>query len=412
MWERFSFYGMRALLILYMTAPIAAGGLGLPVPEAASLYGLYTSAVYLASLPGGWIADRFLGQQEAVFWGGILITLGQFVLLSPDPTVFRLGLGMIVAGTGLLKSNASALVGQLYAAGDRRRDAGFSVFYMGINLGAMISPLICGYLGEKINYRYGFAAAGLGMILGLIQYQLGRPTLGLAGRRPMPGASPAQPLTARGWNQEELSRLAALGVLVAASAIFWSLYEQAGSTLNLFALERVRSEIFGWAFPASWFQSVPALMVIALAPAFAWLWVRLGKRDPSPVIKFTLGLLLAGLGFLLLVPAAQRATGGLRVSPWWLVGTYFLHTVGELCLSPVGLSATTKLAPARAAGLLMGVWFLSIALGNFLGGKMAGFYRELELSRLFGNIAALGIAAGLVLALLTRPMNKLMGEAR
>jgi POT family proton-dependent oligopeptide transporter len=276
----------------------------------------------------------------------------------------------------------------------------------------MISPLICGYIGQKINYRYGFAAAGAGMILGLLQYRLGRGTLGTAGLRPPLAPAGPSAQTAASWSNDEKRRLAAMGVLVLASAVFWSLYEQAGSTLNLFAEEKSRNEILGWAFPSSWLQAVPALMVIAMAPMFAWLWVRLGKRDPSPVVKFTLGLVFAGLGFLLLVPAAQLAGTTGRVSPLWLIGTYFLHTVGELCLSPVGLSATTKLAPARAGGLLMGIWFLSMSIGNFMGGQMAALYGALDLGRLFLNIALFGIGAGIVLVCFVRPMDRLMGGAR
>ncbi len=412
MWERFSYYGMRALLILYMTSAAAEGGLGLEVGRATTLYGLYTSSVYLASLPGGWLADRFLGHQNAIIWGGALIALGQFLLLSPESSIFLAGLVVIVAGTGLLKSNAATVVGQLYPANDPRRDAGFSIFYTGINLGAMIAPIICGYIGQRINYRYGFAVAGLGMIAGLIQFQLGRRHLGSAGLAVPRTAAKSASAAPSAWTPAELRRLLALGALVVASAVFWSLYEQAGSTLNLFAEERSTNAIGSWTFPSSWLQAVPALMVIALAPVFAWIWVKLGPHDPSPVFKFTLGLVFAGLGFLLLVPAAKITMGGARVAPIWLIGTYLLHTIGELCLSPVGLSATTRLAPARAAGFLMGIWYLSIAIGNYLGGAIAGFYGQLPLDRLFLQVAAFGIVSGLILLAFARPIQRLMGGER
>jgi POT family proton-dependent oligopeptide transporter len=410
MWERFSYYGMRAILVLYMTAAVADGGLGFDVAMAGTLYGAYTSLAYLASLPGGWIADRFLGQQNAIFWGGIAITIGQFVLMLPGRAAFFGGLLIIAAGTGLLKANASAVVGQLYSPGDRRRDAGFSIFYMGVNLGAMISPIICGYLGQVIDYRLGFGAAGVGMILGLIQYQYGRRHLGTAGLEP-PARQSAQSGEAP-RTPDESKRLLALGILIIASAIFWSLFEQAGSTLNLFALDKTRNEIGGWQFPSSWFQSLNSIFLLAIAPLLAWLWIRLGERDPGPVVKFTLGLLLAGLGFLVLVPGAAATEGGDRVSPLWLTATYLLHTIGELCLSPVGLSATTKLAPARAAGFAMGVWFLSISAGNFLGGQLAGLYASMNLAELFHAVGLAGIAAAAVLLAFNGPITRLMRGVR
>jgi POT family proton-dependent oligopeptide transporter len=410
MWERFSYYGMRALLILYMTAAVGDGGLGMPVAQAGALYGTYTASVYFASLPGGWLADRFFGQQRAVLYGGILIAIGQFVLAAPGLTPFYLGLTIIAGGTGLLKANASTIVGQLYAAGDRRRDAGFSIFYMGINLGAFLSPLICGYIGQRIDWRLGFAAAGVGMILGLIQYLTGRRTLGDAGLHP--GASQPRAAIAPGAERDETRRLMALGILLLGSIVFWALYEQAGSTLNLFAEDRSDNRLFGYSFPSSWYQALPALFVIALAPVFAWIWIRLKDRDPSPVVKFTLGLVFVGAGFLLLVPAAYIADGGQKVSPMWLVGVYFLHTVGELCLSPVGLSATTKLAPARMAGLLMGVFFLTLSAGNYLGGQISTLYGRVDLVDLFRAVGLAGVAAGLVLLTLNGPMKRLMGESR
>ena len=464
LWERFSYYGMRALLILFMTASVASGGLGFDVAKAAAVYGLYTAMVYMLSLPGGWIADRFLGQRKAVFYGGVLIAVGNLCLALPTLTSFYLGLALSVAGAGLLKPNVSVMVGQLYSAGDSRRDAGFSIFYMGINLGAFLSPLVCGYLGQRINWHLGFAVAAAGMVLGLIQYVAGGKHLGEAGLRAASPASPGTTKTLRrglgaavilvaalvwlqssgvvtitaqmlsdalgvillltvvafffwlfssnAWTPTERKRLVVVGVLFAASASFWCVFEQAGSTLNLFAERSTDKVILGFAFPSSWLQSLNALFIIALAPVFAWLWVRLGAREPSSPTKFVLGLLAAGLGFVVLALGASSAARGIQVSPMWLVVVYLFHTIGELCLSPVGLSAMTKLAPPRIGGLLMGVWFLSLSVGNYLGGRIASMYEKLPLMSLFGLIAAFGIGAGLVLSLFVRPSKSLMGGVK
>jgi POT family proton-dependent oligopeptide transporter len=465
MWERFSYYGMRALLVLFMTAPAISGGLGFDVAKAGALYGLYTAMVYMLSLPGGWIADRFLGQRKAVLYGGVLIAAGNTCLAVPSVSFFYLGLIISAIGTGLLKPNASVMVGQLYAADDRRRDAGFSIFYMGINLGAFLSPLACGWVGQKVDWHLGFGLAALGMTLGLVQYVAGGKHLGGAGLSPVPAASPAAAakqarwlriglgsaaglilsllllnwsgaldvtvqalseilgvallltvvifffwlFSTGGWTPTERKRLLVIGVLFAASALFWCVFEQAGSTLNLFAQRSTDKNILGFAFPASWLQSLNALFIIALAPVFAWLWVRLGSREPSSPAKFVFGLVAAGLGFVVLALGAAHVTGGAQVSPMWLVGVYLLHTVGELCLSPVGLSAMTKLAPARIGGLVMGVWFLSLSVGNYLGGRIASHYEALPLANLFWLIAAFGLGAGLILALLVKPTKALMG---
>ena len=466
MWERFSYYGMRALLLLYMTAPIAAGGLGFDAAQGGAVYGLYTSMVYMATLPGGWIADRLIGQRRAVLYGGILIASGHFSMAVPSMATFYLGLFLIVIGTGLLKGNVSVIVGQLYAPADIRRDAGFSIFYMGINLGAFLAPLVCGYLGQQISWHMGFAAAGVGMLIGVIQYVMGSKSLGDAGMRPAPAASPeaaatlkrqAQiwgavivallvvigvgtytgmlPITATqvadaagvflllvivgffgwlffssGWTREERNRLYVIGVLFLAASLFWSVFEQAGSTLNLFADRNTHNEVLGYAYPSSWFQSVNSLFIFALAPVFAWLWIRLASqgREPSSPAKFAFGLIFVGLGFAILIPPARMSEQGALVSPSWLIATYFLHTVGELVLSPVGLSAMTRLAPVRIAGLMMGVWFLASSVGNFIGGRVAGFYEAWALPSLFGAVAAFAIGAGVILFALVPSMRKLM----
>jgi POT family proton-dependent oligopeptide transporter len=457
MWERFSFYGMRALLILFMVATVEHGGLGFTTSKAGAVYGLYTAMVYLLSLPGGWIADRIIGQRRAVLIGGIVIALGHFAMAFPRIETFYLGLALIVIGTGLLKPNISTMVGALYTAKDIRRDAGFSIFYMGINLGAFLSPLVCGYLGENINWHYGFAAAGVGMTLGLLQYLAGAKYLGVAGlqrkgsekdlqlfRRVVAGlfagilivaglygsglmTFSAEALsnafgvilagivvvffgwllTSKDYSPVERSRFWVILVLFLAATLFWSAFEQAGSTLNLFAARN--TNLHAWDFPlwglfrASYYQSFNSVFLIALAPLFALLWVKLGPKNPSSTAKFSWGLLFVGLGFAVLIPVATST----NVSPWWLALTYLLHTIGELCLSPVGLSAMTKLAPQRAVGMMMGVWFMADSVGNFIGGRLASVYESFPLPLLFGLVAAFCLLLALVLLFLIRPMRRL-----
>jgi len=414
MWERFSYYGMRAILILYMVAAIENGGLGFPTERAASIYGWYTALAYAAAIPGGWIADRLLGPYRSVLLGGVVIAAGQFCLaLHPLPFFFA-GLALNVAGTGLLKPNASTMVGSLYEEGDPKRDAGFSIFYMGINLGAMISPLICGWLGQRIDWHYGFAAGGVGMALGVAQYVLGRKRLerGLQRleRERLGGGDRRGPVTHAAFTAVEWKRIGAVGILFFFSVLFWAAFEQAGSSLNLFADRMTSNVAFGFSFPSSWYQAVNSVFIIALAPAFAWLWVRLGRLEPSSPAKFTYGLIFVGLGFLLLVPASRIASPpGTLVSPLWLIGVYLLHTIGELCLSPVGLSVVTKLAPARIVGSMMGIWFLSLSVGNKIGGWVAGFFETLPLPQLFGAVFLTTTAAAVILALMIRPIRGLMG---
>jgi proton-dependent oligopeptide transporter, POT family len=414
MWERFSYYGMRAFLILYMTAPAAAGGLGLADRDAASIYGTYTGSVWAAAILGGLVADRWLGQYRSVLLGGIIIAAGHFTLAFPPLPFFYTGLALIVIGTGLLKPNVSTLVGSLYEPGDARRDAGFSIFYMGINLGAFIGPLIAGGLAQSVSWHIGFAAAGVGMAAGLIQYVLGKrhlqPALTRIEARPSSskgaGAAASDAMTSDDWK-----RIAAITVLFVFASIFWAAYEQAGSTLNLFADRYTRLSVLGFSFPSSWFQSVQPFFVIVLAPVFAWFWIRLGSSQPSSPAKFAYGLLFAGLAFLVLVPAAASAQSGegVRVSPMWLVFAFFLTELGELCLSPVGLSVVTKLAPSRILGLMMGVWFLSNSVGNKLAGYAAGFFSTLPLTVLFGAVAAITLAAAMILLVLVKPIKRLMG---
>ena len=417
MWERFSYYGMRAFLILYMTASASAGGLGFPVATAASIYGTYTGSAWAASILGGLVADRGLGQYRSVLIGGIIIAAGHFTLAFRALPLFYTGLALIVIGTGLLKPNVSAMVGSLYEDGDSRRDAGFSIFYMGINLGAFIGPLIAGYLAQRVDWHIGFACAGVGMILGLTQYIIGkerlRPALNkLAARRKEEATS--QRGAGSGFSAQEWKRMGAVAIFFVIASLFWGAYEQGGSTLNLFADRYTRLTALGFSFPSSWFQSVPAAFVILLAPVMAWIWVRLGSREPSSPTKFGIGLLFEGLAFLLLVPAAAFAQSGngLLVNPWWLVASYFIGEIGELALSPVGLSVVTKLAPTRVVGLMMGLWLLSTAVGNKLAGWTAGFFTTLPLPTLFGYVAAVMLVSAAILAVLIKPIRGLMGGVR
>jgi len=359
-----------------------------------------------------------------VLIGGIIIALGHFTLAFHALPFFYAGLSLIVIGTGLLKPNASTLVGSLYEQGDPRRDAGFSIFYMGINLGALTGPLIAGRLAEGTDWHLGFACAGVGMTLGLIQYVLGKrhlqPALDrIAAQRPVPAApvaaAPRPNLVRTVWDAlrsfsvAEWKRIAAVFVFFLFASFFWGAYEQAGSTLTLFADRYIRLELLGMKLYASWFVSVQAAFVILLSPIFAWLWIKLGPRQPSSPAKFALALLFMGIAFLVLVPAGGIAQGGVKISPLWLVGVYFIEELGEVCLYPVGLSVVTKLAPARIVGLMMGVFFLSNALGNKLAGWSAGFISTTPLPTLFGVTAAVCLGAALIMFLLLKPVKRLMG---
>ncbi len=465
MWERFSYYGMRALLILFMT-DAAHGGLGMSAERAGAIYGLYTFGVYALALAGGWIADRLIGQRRAVLYGGILIALGHYSLAIHAVPTFYLGLGLIVAGTGLLKPNVSAIVGDLYVEKDARRDAGFSIFYMGINVGAFFGPLVCSWLGEPragapwVNWHYGFGAAGVGMTLALVQYVAGQKYLLGAGQRKADASLPASmrdarrklvlgaaavvagtalivglawarivPLTlvrfARGtgvlvaviavayfawvivWECRdgvERRRVGLCAVLFLGAALFWSGFEQAGSSMNLFARDFTDRSVLGTELTAGALQSVNPIFIILLAPVIGSLWVWLRSRNPSIPVKFGLGLVLLGAGFLVMAWGSTGLGAG-KVGMQWLVATYFLHTVGELCLSPVGLSSITKLAPDRLVGQMMGTWFMGAALGNLIAGLVAGYIRAMPLPLLFGVVAAIVGVAGLVFLLLSRPMG-------
>ena len=468
MWERFSYYGMRSLLVLFLTASLQKGGFGLDDATATAIYGLYTASVYLSGLPGGWIADRVLGHRRSVFIGGIIIAAGHFSMALGWVAAFYLGLVLIVIGTGLLKPNVSAIVGDLYPEGGERRDAGFSIFYSGINLGAFIGPILCGYLGEKVNWHLGFGAAGVGMILGLIQYRMGYKRLGSGGLRDLkaadrssatrtlmiglgitvlvvvilavlnmngaialsaPGAAAylgfAIPLLVLGYfgyqilfggfDTIEKKRIAVIFVLFLAAAMFWAGYEQAGSSMNLFAERLTNRVVLGWEMPTSWLQSVNPIFVILLAPVFGSLWLKLRDRQPSIPAKFGLGLVQLAVGFAVLAWASLYVgdpSDPHKVSMGWLVATYFFHTTGELCLSPVGLSAMTKLSPDRLVGQMMGIWFTATSFGNLMAGLLAGKMESMGLVQLFGAVAMWTAGAGLLLVLISRPVKRLMGGVK
>lgn len=490
MWERFSYYGMRALLILFMTTAVFDGGLGFDDKTSGAIYGLYTMGVYLLALPGGWLADRLFGLKQSVWYGGIIIALGHFTMALPgviklfssseiekvalssfDTNSFFLGLILIVLGTGLLKPNISSIVGQLYPAGSSKRDAGFSIFYMGINIGGFIAPIICGTLATY-DWHLGFGVAGLGMVFGLFQYRMTSNTLNGLGDKPIyiteneksenkklktntaiillvlaavvailftgiipidvsaiAGASGTviaivafgflgYVIAFGGLDKADKNKVGVIAILFLFSAMFWSGFEQAGSTLNLFGERFTNRTVLGWEIPASYFQSINSLFIIIFAPFFGALWVWLGRRnlEPSSPLKFTFGLILLGVGFLVMYFAAKIAASGDLAAPTWLIMTYMLHTFGELSLSPVGLSLVTKLAPKNYGGQMMGIWFLSVALGNLFAGLIAGEASggsEEALAQMPSQymLIVYTVMGSAILLFLLRPLiKKMMGE--
>ena len=418
MWERFSYYGMRAILILYMTGSTMQPGLGFDVKYAAHIYALYTFLVYVAGVPGGWIADKFLGHKRAVLVGGVIIACGHFSMAVPKLPFFYLGLGLIIIGTGFLKPNVSTIVGSLYSKDDPRRDSGFSIFYMGINLGAAISPIIVGYLGQKLNWHIGFGAAGVGMILGIIQYVAGQKYLVAVSQEEKAVTSrvvaPERPLVNQPFTAGDWGRIGAVVIVSTFALIFWAGFEQAGSSLNLFADRATRLTVLGYTYPSSWFQSVEAMGVLLFSGVFAWLWLFLSRhgKDPSSPMKFFFGLVFASLSFALLIPAARYfESTHQRVSPMWLIGAYLLQTFGELCLSPIGLNLVTKLSPQRVVGVMMGVWFFALGSGNYVAGWLAGMVQDRSYSEVFQIVFVMIGASAIVLLLLVPLIKRLMKES-
>jgi POT family proton-dependent oligopeptide transporter len=469
MWERFTYYGMRTVLVLFLVAAVSSGGFGIDDKTATAIYGMYTAGAYLAALPGGWVADRLIGARRAVLIGGICIAAGNALLaLSSTARGFYIGLLVIIAGVGLLKPNVSAMVAELYPEGGARLDAGFTVFYMGINVGATLGPIVTSAAKDYIGPRAGFGAAGLFMALGVVQYIFTQRYLGEAGR--FRAAADASTQRGKPWLQlwialgaaallvaacaagfiavdplgmargstvliggvslayflylifgagldaEERRRAWVIGVLFLGSALFWVGYEQAGSSLNLFA-ERYTDrtiDALHFVIPTGWFQSLNPTFIIIFAPILAWLWVALAKRNlnPSAPAKFAIGLIVMGSGFLVMAAAAAIVAHGSKVLPTWLMFTYLLHTLGEVCLSPVGLSYTTKLAPKRLVGQCMGLFFLSLSLGNLLAGLVAGRFDTNNLAAMPGqymDIVYFSVGLGALLLMFSRPVKRLMG---
>lgn len=445
-WERFSFLGMQAILVLYFADTVSNGGMGMEAGTAASVSAAYGTLVYLVSVAGGWLADRILGSYRAVLYGGILIAIGHYAMAVPADVMTWVGLGLISAGTGLLKPNVATMVGKLYRTEDERRDAGFALYYMGINIGAFLGPLITGWLGDHASWHWGFSAAAFGMTLGLIQYVLGRRHL--AGRKntaefalaPAPMrravrlivvgvvvvAALATALALAGWltmdrfvdaltvisviapvvyfvvmfrsprvGAEERGRLRPYVVLFLASVVFNFILFQAYSTMILLASTNARAEIFGFHFPASWYASALGAFEVALAPVVAAVWAKMGPRQPHASNKIAIGVILGGLSFLLMVlPTSGHSGDSYKMAAWWIVGSYLLLGLGDILLETSGMSATTKLAPKAFASQTMALWFLSLALANGIQAQIVKLYGEVSNPAYFGVNGAIAVAAG------------------
>ncbi|WP_411082521.1 oligopeptide:H+ symporter [Streptomyces sp. cmx-18-6] len=461
MWERFSFYGMKALLPLYLIAP---GGLDMKPTTATAIFSVYLSLVYLLAMPGGWFGDRVWGPRKTVAIAGGIIMIGHLTLALPSEGTFFAGLGLVAVGSGLLKSNISTMVGHLYdGPEDPRRDGGFTIFYMGINMGAFVAPLLIGTVGEKVDWHLGFALAAVGMGLGLVQFLLG--TRHLAERSlvvPKPLSAEERsstlrksmiwlavaavfyiisvvtgvytlnwllvPITVAGLvipvvvltrirrdkdlSQAEQSKMSAYIWFFVAAAIFWMIYDQGASTVAIFAETSAENSVFGWNFPVSWYQSVNPVLIMALAPVFAAFWLALNRRgkEPSTIVKFSSGLVLVGASFFLFLMPLTVAGDGHKAAAMWLVAVYFIQTVAELTLSPVGLSVTTKMAPAKYASQMMGVWFLAVTAGDCVTGLLSIAGVELNGTGVVGLEATLAVAAGVAIFMYRGRVKQLMGQ--
>lgn len=410
MWERFSFYGMRAILVLYLTKETMGDnpGLGWTDANALVLYGWYTMLVYVMSIPGGILADRFLGQKKTVFLGGLLIAAGQLSLAVDNITMFYTGLVLLITGVGCLKPNISTMVGGLYREGDARRDAGFTIFYIGINIGAFSAPLLVGYVGQKINWHYGFALAGIGMLLGQIVYIWGQKYLKEVGNLIQVQKDAATrkhvPLT-----KIEKDRIVVLLISFLIVIIFWAAYEQAGGLMNLYTDQKINRIVLGWEIPASWFQSVPALFVVVLGTVVAAFWTRRSQKgkEVSALFKMSVGIIITGTGFLMMSGAALQAQSGMKAMLIWLILSYLLQVIGELSLSPVALSFITKLAPAKYGSIMMGLYFAATGLGNKLAGLVGEFATKAGEFEVFTGIFAFCVVFGLLLLIFFKKLNAL-----
>ena len=462
MWERMSYYGMRGILVLFMTASILEGGLQIDNVSASAIYGIYSACVYLVALLGGWLADRHIGQQKAILYGGMIIMLGHFLLAFTNLQTFYLGLIFVVLGTGLLKPNISAIVGGLYENDLNKKESGFTIFYMSINIGSVLGFFICGYLGENVGWHYGFGAAGIGMAFGLIQFILTKSNLGSIGLKPsIELSNEVRKKELRVFNsfmliffliilfgllgyvsfdpipianiltvvilfiaimyflylfsfgnliEEERKKIVLILVLFFGAAFFWSGFDQAGSSFNIFAKEYTDRIILGWEYPASWLQVLNPILVVILSPFMAYMWIFLGKRmlDPSLPFKFGLGLIFMAIGFLFIATGANVAMQEGMAGAKWLLLTYLFHTIGELTLSPIGLAAISNLSPKRFVGQMMGIWFLASSLGAIIAGLLSGqaTYSGINsMPDLFNKIAITSSIIGLVLILISKPLN-------
>ncbi|MFT4668737.1 MAG: POT family proton-dependent oligopeptide transporter [Flavobacteriaceae bacterium] len=412
MWERFSYYGMRAILVLYLIGATedANAGLGWSNGEALALYGWYTMLVYVASIPGGWIADKFLGQKKSVLYGGILLVAGHSILAVEQMWAFYTGLGLIIAGVGLLKPNISTMVGGLYKQGDIRRDKGFTIFYIGINVGAFLSSLIVGYVGEVHGWHYGFGLAGIGMALGLVQYLAGQNYLKTVGNfigaseNPEELAAMKKPLT-----KIEKDRVVVLFISFLLVIVFWGAFEQAGGLMNIYASEKTNRLLMGWEVPASWFQSLNAMFIIFLGTSVAGYWAmrKLKGKVSTSLFKMILGLIIMGTGFFFMSAAAGQYESNGSSAMYWLVLAYLFHTVGELCISPVALSYITKLAPLKYASLMMGVYFAMTGFGNKLAGLLGEASESMGEYVIFTGIAVFCVVFGLLVMIFRKKLETL-----
>lgn len=459
MGERFSFYGMKAILFLYLIKGAEDGALGLPEDLAGAIFGLYAAAVYILTLPGGWIADNIIGQKKAIWWGGIVIMIGHILLAIPGSnTYFYAGLVSVALGTGLLKANISSIVGDLYPEGGAKRDSAFSIFYMGINSGALLGMLIVGYLGEKIGWHYGFGAAAFAMFFGLIVFRSFGKELSHVGHEPQVKGKPTFLYILLGvflalfviiyfevvslvdftnamkyavpaltvlyfiyigffdssLTSPERKRVAVLFIFFVGAAVFWSGFEQSSTTLTIFAERYTDRHIFGWEMPASWLQSANSMFILIFSAVFAALWIYLNRKNmnPSTPLKFGLGLFNLALAFFVLYSASKLVLDGSKASVGWLLLTYLLFTLGELCISPVGLSTYTKLAPRKYYSQMMGLWFVAASLGNLIAGLFAGNFTPdavNDMPGLFLQVCLISLGVGLILAVFSNPIRKWMG---
>lgn len=412
MWERFSYYGMRAILVLYLVAQSEGENPGLSWTngEALALYGWYTMLVYVASIPGGIIADKFLGQKKSVLYGGILLVIGHTVLAVEEMWAFYSGLGLIILGVGLLKPNISTMVGGLYQQGDIRRDKGFTLFYIGINVGAFLSGIVVGYVGEVHGWHYGFGLAGIGMALGLIQYLVGQKHLKYTGNFLKNSTNEAEKAEFdRPLNRVEKDRMIVLFISFILVILFWGAFEQAGGLMNIYTMEKTDRFIGDWQVPASWFQSLNAFFIVVFGTLVAGYWAnrKLKGKEASSLFKMIMGLIIMGSGFFFMTGAAAQFETDGQSAMYWLVAAYLFHTIGELCISPVALSFITKLAPLKYASIMMGVYFAMTGLGNKLAGLLGESAESLGELKLFTGIAITTIVIGVLVLIALKPLKRL-----